>query len=425
MKENSNKKYFYILTLIMMASAFLPIVFANLPPLLRSHHVYNIIWFFSLIIFSPKVFQNKLFLLVLLYGGLMIFVFFNTLWVNIGEWNKKQFLNEFYEIAVGVSVITYYRVEKDFYRLAKLARWTLFFVFITSVMSIITAFIEPTYARSLTGLSAINLQSDVDYYLSFKKLGGGTYGFAASLVCLFPALIYYVKNISISNIKMRYLIILLLSMFSALLGMQIFANILLATILILISFIFQGNNKNNIIVATVVLIIIFLIPIDTFVSLLSILGSLFSTQSAVYSKINDIITFIIYEDSINTGISVRAARYPLLLDSFVANPFVGHFLSGRTNDISYGAHLHWMYKLAVYGLFGALPFFYILYKFIKNSLNYFNKEHTFYFLLAVFSIIILGFMKTLAGREMWYMFFIIVPGLYYSQYLKNGNSNSN
>ena len=49
---------------------------------------------------------------------------------------------------------------------------------------------------------------------------------------------------------------------------------------------------------------------------------------------------------------------------------------------------------------------------------YFDKEYTFYFLISSISISILKIMKILAGREMWYMFFIIVPVLYYLPLLK-------
>jgi len=51
-------------------------------------------------------------------------------------------------------------------------------------------------------------------------------------------------------------------------------------------------------------------------------------------------------------------------------------------------------------------------------LRYFDKQFAFYFLLSVFSIIALGTMKTLTGRDLWYTFFIILPGFYYLPLLK-------
>jgi len=162
-----------------MATTYLPIVFNNLPPIIRSHHIWTAIWFFSLITLYPKVFQSKLLLFVLLYGAVMLLFLLNTLWVDIDDWNKRQITMEFYEIVVAISVITYFRIERDFLRLAKLVKWSLVFIFITAVMSIITSLMEPSYTRSLTGLGAIKLQSEVDYILGFKKYGAGGYGFAS------------------------------------------------------------------------------------------------------------------------------------------------------------------------------------------------------------------------------------------------------
>ena len=45
-----------------------------------------------------------------------------------------------------------------------------------------------------------------------------------------------------------------------------------------------------------------------------------------------------------------------------------------------------------------------------------------YFLLSLLSMVALGAMKTLIGRELWYTFFIIVPGLYYLPLLKKKKS---
>ena len=116
----------------------------------------------------------------------------------------------------------------------------------------------------------------------------------------------------------------------------------------------------------------------------------------------------------NNAISGRYARYPLLMQSFLSNPIWG----GK----EWNGHLFWMNKLAVYGLLGTLPFIYIIYYYVKN-IKYFDDEFSFYFLLSIFSIIGLGLMKALMGRELWYTFFIILPGFYYLQYLKQPQIN--
>ena len=146
----------------------------------------------------------------------------------------------------------------------------------------------------------------------------------------------------------------------------------------------------------------------------------FPRSSNIHFKLNETAKFLQgnYSDSDITG---RADRYPLLLKAFIAHPILGHFIAGRNYDISPGVHLHWMNKLAVYGLLVQYPFFILYIHYIKESMKYFDKEFKFYFLLSTFSIIALGFMKTLMGSETWYVFFIIVPGFYYLPLLKKKN----
>ena len=45
---------------------------------------------------------------LLVYGAVMLLLL-NTLWIDIDEWNKRQITEEFYNIAVAISVIIYYR----------------------------------------------------------------------------------------------------------------------------------------------------------------------------------------------------------------------------------------------------------------------------------------------------------------------------
>jgi hypothetical protein len=112
------------------------------------------------------------------------------------------------------------------------------------------------------------------------------------------------------------------------------------------------------------------------------------------------------------------------MEAFVRSPVLGcyfnssEFINGYELD---GAHLHWMNKLTVTGIIGFVIFIFIPIFFIKNNLHYFNSQYKFYYLLASLSILCYGLFKTIAGRDTWYAFFIILPGLYYLPLLrKNG-----
>jgi len=281
-------------------------------------------------------------------------------------------------------------------------------------MSIASSIIEPNYARMLTGIDGLTFKGDIDYIQDFEKYGGGNYGFSTSIICLFPILIYYYRNNFVYFLKKKYIIFYLLILFISLVRMQIFANILISVFVIILSLI-SSNNRIKYFVFTVLLILfLLLIPYEFYISLLLNINSLFPSNSDIHFKINDLIKYFTYIGSIDTSLGARAARYPQLLQSFTASPIWGHYLSNQPDtNIAYGGHLYWMNKLAVYGLIGTLPILFIIYRFLKNNLSYFNREYSVYFLLSFLSIMALGLMKALSRNQMWYMLFVILPGMYY------------
>jgi hypothetical protein len=420
MNNYTTLKHFRFIAFMLMISNFLPLIFFNLPPIIGSHHVWTIAWFASLLVFKFKILQQNLFGLVLVYGLVMILILLNTLWIDVDEWNKNQIIQEFYEITVAISVIVYFRMEGDYVGLANLVKWTMVFILITAIMSVITSFINPMYARDIIGVAEASNEQIREQILSYQKYGGGNYSFASGIVCLLPLLMYYFKHNSSSFYSKKYLVLIIIMFSIALLAMQIFANILIAAVIIAFSIAGTKNAKRGFAIVGTITAISFMIPVQVYVDLFQSLASWFSPHSDIYSKFNETAIFFAtggsYEE---TGIGGRAARYPMLWESFRANPLFGHYLSSlKYKDITLGAHLFWMNKLGVFGLLGTIPFAFIIYRFIKINLRYFDKEFAFYFLLSVFSIIGLGAMKTLIGRELWYTFFILVPGFYYLPLLK-------
>ena len=140
---------------------------------------------------------------ILLYGIIIILILLNTLWIDIGEWNKRNITTEFYQIIVAISVIVYFRMEGDYTGLANLVKWTMVFFIITAIMSIVSALINPMYARNIIAISTAVSETEREQILSFEKYGGGGYGFASALVCLFPVLIYYFKRNFFVNIDFK------------------------------------------------------------------------------------------------------------------------------------------------------------------------------------------------------------------------------
>lgn len=411
-----------------MVTTYLPLFANNLPPVIGSHHLWAAIWCISLVGFYPRVLSNKVMLYTLFYG-LLIFIAIKTIWVGIDSWNYKLLLGEFYNIVIGVSVITYFTQSGDYRNLARLTKWSIVFILITALMSIISSAIDPMYARNLGGLSERS-ETEQLAILSLTRLGGGTYSTAAVFMSLFPLWIYYYKNNDISLLSKKLIIITALTIIFALFGMQIFANIIIAFVFGVLSIFGMRRIKTSILIVFLFLSIITFIPKDTYVNTLFQISRLFENKSELNYKFNDLSLFIEEGAEIEgskTSAAVRAQRYPLLFDTFLKSPILGCYYftdSSGNNYRAEGAHIHWMNKLTVTGIIGLILFMFIPYLHFKSKLKFFHSEFKFYYILSSLSIIALGLFKTLVGRETWYAFFVIIPGSYYLHLLKSGRNKS-
>ena len=185
MNSINSIKYFRFIAFMLMASNFLPLIFNNLPPVVRSHHVWTALWAVSLVLFYPRVFTERLMLHVLLYG-LFILVLFFLLVIDMDDWNKRMLIREFYAIAIAVSVITYFQIRQDYIGLAIITKWVLIFLIFTAIMTIVSANIDPLYARKLTGISSVKDEEARDLILSMRRYGGGDYATAIAFFGFIP-----------------------------------------------------------------------------------------------------------------------------------------------------------------------------------------------------------------------------------------------
>jgi hypothetical protein len=426
--KEGKDQYFYYVALILMASTFLPLVFNNLPPVIRSQHFYAIIWIASLLLFRPSFFTTKGIIYILSFA-LFLYLSILTIWQNMDDWNKQSLFDEYYQIAIGLSIFTYFKNNKDFISIAKITKWSIIFIFITSIMTIISSAIDPMYARNFSAKSVVSA-SEYEDILSFKRYGGGAYSTAGAFMSLFPALVYYYKNTNLSLLSKKQIIIFSIFIFSALLGMQIYGNILIAFTFGIIAFLGTKNLNKTFFISIFIFTIFIAMPKQVYVNSLFTIGNFFEKNSELNFKITDTARFletgVDFEDK-STATASRAGRYPMLFDSFEKSPILGcYFLSSKSGNgyNSEGVHLHWMNKLTVTGIIGLMLFSLIPFYFIKNCIRGFNSTYKFYYLLASLSILSYGLIKTIAGRETWYVFFVILPGMYYLPLLKSNTKNT-
>lgn len=407
-----------ILSSMVMISAFLPIVFANLPPVVRSHHIWAILWIATLVIVRPVIFNNRIVQILLLLGSVIFMVANDIVWVNIDQNSKKMIYYEFYEISIAVTIIIYYRTEKDYLGLAKLVKLTIACIVITAIMSIITSYVNPMFARDIVGVADAN-ESEKEEILSFKKFGGGSYGFYSALLCLFPLLIFQYKNQRNSIWSKKIILVYILIFFFCLISVQIFANVIIAGLLILLSIIFSSKNIfKSVLITGVFLTILYLIPSQVYVDVFQYLAKVVGQDSHLALKFEDMATFIETGKEVGekTEAGIRMERFPLLWDSFISDPLIG--------GEYYNHHLHWMNKLATFGIIGIFPYVILFISFWKFNMKFYPPNYKPYLLLSIFSIITLGIIKALFGRELWLAFFVIVPGMYYVGLLKPNKAKS-
>lgn len=401
----SKQKYFRIISFLLIITTYLPVLTKNLPPVIRSHHLWAVIWVVSLITMNLQMFKNKFLLYVVLFNIVFSLFMYVNFWLGIDEWTLKSLRLDMYYFTIAITLLSYYKDTGDYRGLAQTAKWTMIFIGITSIMSIYSSYIDPLYARKITG-GVFESSEDIFRY------GGGAYGFAAGLVCLFPIMIYYYRNNSICIFSRTEILIFGVICFIALVRIQIFANIIVAILVIIISLSGRRKIRQSLSISAIILIIIIAIPRETKADFLKYISNNVNSESENKQKLDDLINYLSYEKQ-ETMTESRIARYGILWDAFRENPLLGYFLTENDKKITEGGHLYFMYRVTAFGIIYFILFALIFVKYIKLNMELFNESYSFYFLLSVLSIIVLGLIKNLAGRELWYIYFFILPALYY------------
>jgi len=414
MSVSNKNSFFRLIAFMLILTTFLPVVQNNLPVYIGSHHFFAAIWLASILFFYPRILKQKTFLFFLFYGLLFVGLILNTLWIDMEDWDRRNIIQEFYVFSVAITVLFYFILENDYIGLARITKWSLVFIGITAIMSIYSASVNPMYARLMTSGGWESIK-DKEY---FDTLGGGGYGFVASLIALFPMMVYYYRNHSNSIFSRKIILLFGALCFITLLKTQFFANILLSAVIIIVSLLGRKRIKQSLLVISLFLIVFFIIPTHIYADFFTKISTYFNPGSDVSYKLNDFSKYLELGDNYGTSTGDRAARYPLLIEAFFEKPLMGYYTGSHIKNISAGVHLYWMNRLAIMGLFGFIPLLVIHISYIKTSIKYFNEQFTFYFLVSVFSVVGLGLMKALTGRELWFTYFILLPGLYFLPLLK-------
>jgi len=398
---------------MMLVTTFLPVVANNLPFIIGSFHFYAVIFLSSIIVFESNVLRHKNLVLTLIIGVFITIIFPTTIWWSIDDWNVISLRTEFYEFFVALVIFYYLQLNNYYEDYAKFIQVSLIFIGITMLMTLYAASINPMYARMMTG-SWFN-DSEESYF--FSRLGGGTYGTAIAIMTLIPFGVFYLQHNKLLKYNKLSIIIYIILIFTALIKMQFFGNILVGFMALFLSFQSRNIQVRSIFFGLIFLIIIF-IPIEFYASIISKISLYFDTSSEIYFKLNDFSKYLLTGEE-STAAGERASRFPELLSAFLSSPLFGTFFRGGNNYIGEGAHLYWMNRITIMGLFGFYIFIQIFYKNIKFVLRtYKDKEFKFIYLLSIATFFSYGLIKNIAGREAYFLLFFILPGLQYLPLLK-------
>ncbi len=405
---NAQHKILRFLSFMMIFTTYLPIVYVNLPRYISGHNLWAPVWLAAVLLFSPKILKDKSIKFLLLFYGIVILLLFDTLWVDLISWNKTMVRVEFYQLSIAFSMIVYFISARDYKWLGTIAKISIIFIGVTAIVSIYASVIDPMYARRISHASAEDVQA-------IRRLGGGGYGFSNLLLCLFPIMVYYYKNKKLIGISKWLILFFGFICFIAVLRIQIFANVLLASLMILLSIAGRDSFIKSAIPSFLLIVVFISIPDSYYSGVFLKLSYYFDTDTEIHRKLYDLSGYLesaqYFEGT--EGIAGRASRYPVMLSLFLSNPLFGYSVTGESVVTYGGEHLYWISRLAAFGLMGFIPFVLLFVIHNKRVYKLFGQHYQFYFLISLLSLVALGFMKVLAGREMWFGIFFVVPSLYY------------
>ncbi len=392
---------FRLLSILTMGRIFLPIVFANIPFPFSSILFFAFVWVFACLFWCPNILFSKGLLPVYLLA-IILFFGINSIWsdriVGYGEYINYYWLQqEAITLYLSILIYSYFIIKKDYEGMAYVISFTLLFIFITCLTTIIGTYQYPMAARELTsGIFRMNNPRIVSYYTS---IGIANYYFFTPLSFTMPVIIYIIKDLYKHNIKIILIFCIILFVFVYSIIQAKFSMALIFTFaLLLISFFKMRNNKKYLI-TTAFIFLIFGIYVIKPVQYLSI---------ALHS-VSGLFAGTITEERLK-DLAITIENPVIDHYSFAEKPIIGGGFEG--------GHNFWLDRLSMFGIIGIIPWILIVSFQIKNNLTKFDDDFRSYYTISMIAFIALGFINNIAGHQFFAIVFFILPGIYFLRFLK-------
>ncbi len=411
----SKRKLTLFIGLMLMVSSLLMVVADNIPIIASFKWLWGPVSLLYVALSTPKIYLSKEVFNAFLYGFLFCFLLQFSLWYSMHDWYKISILKDFYAMFVVVVFYAHLRAGRYYSLWQNIAFYAMFFMIITGLLTLYALYLDPVVVRL-----SYSYRDTIDPYL--LRLGIGSYGYMTAIVALLPFFVFKSKRVNKKISIYYYLLILFL--FFVLVRSQIFTNIIVAAITILLSFAGRKYLKKTILIFSVISVLVFVIPKEFYARALHFISQSFDPESNVFFKLNDLSNFILNpEIGSSTGVGSRAERFPWLWQAFLNRPLLGDAsdISWDINKVMQGGHLYWISRLTIWGILGFSTYLLLLISIFSTVMIQFDKEFKFYYLLSLLAIFTIGIFKNLGGREIYIVLLIIIPGLYYSHKVNNHN----
>lgn len=356
----------------------------------------NLITFGVLFLLCPIAFLNKTAIWCFIYA-LVLYVYltmgkdFPSL--SIGDYPSRQiFLIEMAYILPNIAVFSllFHYNNRNIYKYLTIS--TLFFIIIAFV-----------YFTPLILLFPNALRSTVENYDGTKvELPGlPRYALCHAYIMVFPALLYAV---TIFKKKAKWLMIFIAAYFFFVIYSTYIATCLFIAVGVIfyVFFVERSKHSSGRTVFFILVLLLFILHIlGVIEALLDFLvettdgsalhGKMVTIHDALYGKLQGGGSF---ED--------RSNLHQESWDAFFRNMMVG--------SLPVGGHSSLLDRLGGFGLFGFLPFLFMLISFFKKvSKNHKTKSARQYFIIGFCTALVLLYQKGLFGQECWLFFIVLLP----------------
>ena len=393
-KFKYNPRYLWILVMLSLTFTLF-----NHLPIFQRHYVFLFLGFALMFFYARGLFRTNYFVAVILH---LFIIFLNFISGDVYFGSTNMILKETIVLMLPLGMFYCLREysEKPLFHLM----FIIFTVFLieSTVVAVIANNLYPGIMRATASSESLNESYSI--LLPFQRLGMSDYSMPHALPVLVPGLVYGIRNTDGFYKKMFIALIA-----TALLLVYV-SNSTTALILTTIVFVFsllinpKKSSKNAISLFVLFLIIT---PVftnkDVQIGILDRLNAFIPEDANIHRKINDIEDSIIYEDVEGT-VENRSIKYVITINEFMRHPILG------TNELT-GGHSSLLDRFANLGLVGSIPFVLFLIFFTKSVLRCLPQNRRFYYLVGLFSALVMLFLKNAMSWAMWLMTLFLLPGI--------------